>query len=102
MMRCPTCRRTAEPDAVACSRCGTDLAALAQLRRAAGNALAQGRCHLRSGEPEAAAACLRSARRLQYGPESAAGLALAALLRRDFPQALRWHARAVRGLDTSE
>lgn len=92
-MTCPTCARRADNRATECARCGTDFALLADLDRHHDSLVERGRAALDRRNPGAARAAFRQA--LDLRAESAPalkGLALAALIERDFPTALAHYA----------
>ena len=95
-MRCPTCRRTITETAVntACPRCDTDLSELLHLEKTCQCLIARGRQALHTADADTAATCFRQAYELDPQRfEIQQGMAMTALLRRDFPTALRWYTR---------
>lgn len=86
-MRCPVCRAENQGEPT-CRRCRADLAPLLALEARRAAALAESSRALVAGDTSAAALHADEAQRLRAGPEALRARAVAALLGRDFSQAL--------------
>ena len=100
-MKCPTCRRPADSQAAACTRCGTSLELLNELEAEHDRLIHRGTSLLQNRQPQAAREqFLRAQAIRRTSPEAEKGLALAEFIRRDFSAALAHHAAARRGDDS--
>jgi len=100
-MRCPTCRRPADAGASTCGRCATSLADLHGLERDRQASLSRAKAALRDIRLDDAEQAIERVCDIRRDGESARSQALLSLLRRDFPQALRWYVRAKMGASAS-
>lgn len=92
-VRCPTCRALQEWSD-SCRRCRSDLRLLRAAQEAYDSHRRQCVAHLEAGQPDLALDHALRCAELRPGPESRRLLALCALVREDWPTALRL-ARAV-------
>lgn len=94
-MKCPTCRRPADNQAAACTRCGTNLELLTELEAEHDRLIRRGNNLLQHQLPkEAREQFLRAQGIRRTSPHAEKGLALAELIRKDFSAALDHHAAA--------
>ncbi len=95
-MKCPTCRRSYEQPPAECSRCGTDLTLLLRSAAEHDRLVHRGKAAIRERNSKHARDCFRQALRIRAeSPEARKGLAVTALVEKQFATALR-HYQSIR------
>lgn len=96
MNACPTCKRALTEEVATCPRCGCDLSTLQAGQCAARSGFAAGKMALREERFDVARAAFGRAWRWRHDAASARGLAVAALGRGFYAEALRCREQASR------